>query len=239
MRRHGGRLDRPGIANVSLLIAAVVLGACSSGSVAEPKPRPQDATDLKDFFTVAGYLTPHSDVVALLVLEHQAEIQNRIARCNYLVRFALREQAEMNEIFKEPAATRSDGITRRINDACEQVVRGLLFVEEAKLEGPVTGTSTFAKDYAAIGPFDRKKRSLREFDLKTRLFRYPCGAAVYSPQLAGLPAEAKTRVYQRLREVLTGKDQSKEYARLSAADQTAIREILLDTHPALPDDWKK
>ncbi|WP_020472683.1 hypothetical protein [Zavarzinella formosa] len=205
----------------------------------EPKPRPQDVTELKEFFTVADYLSPHSDIVALLVLEHQTEIQNRIARANYLVRFALREQAEMNEIFKEPAATRSDGITRRINDACENVVRGLLFAEEAKIEGPVAGTSTFAKDYTAAGPFDGKKRSLREFDLKTRLFRYPCSAAIYSPQLAALPPDAKARVYQRLREILTGKDQSKEYAHLSATDRAAIREILLDTHPALPDDWKK
>jgi hypothetical protein len=115
----------------------------------------------------------------------------------------------------------------------------LLFAGEAKLDGPVAGSSTFAKDYAAAGPFDGKKRSLREFDLKTRLFRHPCSAAVYSPQLAALPAEAKTRVYQRLKEVLTGKDQSNEYAHLSSADRTAIREILLDTHPALPEDWRK
>ena len=204
----------------------------------EPKPIAQDVTDLREYFTVADYLAPHSDVVALLVLEHQSEIQNRIARANYLVRFAMREQTEMNDIFKEPAHTRSDGITRRINDASEQVVRGLLFCEEAKLEGPVRGSSAFAKEYAARGPFDKQGRSLREFDLGTRLFKYPCGAAIYSPQLAALPAEAKSRVYKRLREVLTGADQSKDFAHLSAVDRRAILEILVATHPALPEDWK-
>ena len=44
MRRRRALLDRPGIASVALLIAAVGLGACSSRSVAEPKPRPQAAT---------------------------------------------------------------------------------------------------------------------------------------------------------------------------------------------------
>ncbi len=205
----------------------------------EPKPLAHDRADLKDLFTVADYLSPHSDLVALLVLEHQTEMQNRIARANYLTRFALREQAEMNTIFKEPAATRSDGITRRINDACEDVVRGLLFSEEAKLNGPAAGTSTFAKDYAAAGPFDTKGRSVREFDLKTRLFKYPCAAAIYSPQLAALPPDATARIYSRLRAVLTGTDQSKDYAHLSAADRAAIWEILRETHAALPDDWRK
>lgn len=105
--------------------------------------------DLKPYFTVANYLTPHSDLVALMVLEHQGEAQNRISRANFLTRLALHEQDELNAALKEPADTRSEGITRRIHWACEPLVQYLLFHEEAPLTEPVAGTSDFAKEFAA------------------------------------------------------------------------------------------
>ena len=197
-----------------------------------------NVVDLKPYFTVANYLSPHSDLVALMVLEHQGEAHNRIARANMLTRLALHEQDELNKALKEPAGTRSESITRRIHWACEPLVQYLLFHDEAKLTEPVAGTSDFAKEFAARGPFDAKKRSLREFDLKTRMFRYPLSYTIYSKLFDGLHAEAKERVYLRLWEVLSGKDQSKEFAHLSESDRKAIREILHATKPGLPEYWK-
>ena len=115
----------------------------------------------------------------------------------------------------------------------------LLFGEEAKLTEPVTGTSGFAREFTARGPFDSRKRSLREFDLKTRMFRYPLSYVVYSRQFDGLPAEAKERIYRRLWEVLTGTDESKPFAHLSKDDRKAVLEILRETKPDLPAYWKK
>lgn len=203
----------------------------------DPRPQVQAVTSLKDRFTVANYLEPHSDIVALMVLEHQTELHNRIARANYLVRYALAEQAELNKIFKEPGH-RSDGITRRIHDACEQVVLGLLYADEATFTGPVTGTSSFAKDYVSMGPKDSTGRSLREFDLNTRLFKYPCSPAIYSAQFNGLPAEAKSRIWTRLDEILTGKDTTKPYGHLTKVDRQQIREILHATLKEKPPEWK-
>lgn len=196
-----------------------------------------NVTDLKPYFTVANYPTPHSDLVALMVLEHQCEVHNRLGRANFQTRLALHEQAELNKSFGEAADTRSEGITRRIHWACEPVVKYLLFCEEAALTEPVAGTSSFAKEFAARGPFDAKKRSLREFDLETRMFRYPMSYVIYSKLFDGLPAEAKERIYLRLWEVLTGKDQSKDFEHLSKSDRKAILEILRDTKPGLPDYW--
>jgi len=198
-----------------------------------------NVTDLEPYFTVANYLTPHSDLVALMVLEHQCEMHNRLTRASFQTRLALHEQAELNKAFKEPGTQRSEGITRRINWACESAVRYLLFCEETKLTEAIAGTSGFTKEFAARGPFDSKKRSLREFDLKTRMFRYPMSYVVYSKLFDGLPSEAKERIYLRLWEVLTGKDQSKEFAHLSKEDRQAVLEILRDTKPDLPDYWKK
>ena len=203
--------------------------------------KPLDAsnvTDLKSYFTVANYLTPHSDVVALMVLEHQNETQNRIIRAGFQTRIALHEQAELNRALGEPATQRNEGITRRIHWACEPVVQFLLFSDEAKLTDTVAGTSEFASEFAARGPFDSRKRSLREFDLTTRLFRYPMSYLIYSKLFDGLPAEAKERVYLRLWDVLTGKDDSKEFRHLSKVDRQNILEILRETKSGLPKYWQ-
>lgn len=198
-----------------------------------------NVTDLTPLFTVANYLTPHSDLVALMVLEHQAEAHNRLARANFLTRTALAEQADMNKAFGLPANERSEGITRRIQWACEPLVEYLLFSEEAPLAGAVAGTSGFAKEFTARGPFDSKHRTLREFDLRSRMFRYPMSYLIYSRSFDGLPAEARERVYLRLWEVLTGKDRSKPFTHLSPADRQAVLEILRETKTGLPAYWRK
>ena len=87
-------------------------------------------------------------------------------------------------------------------------------------------------------PFAEAERSLRDLDLTNRLLQYPCSYLIYSPAFDGLPASVKERVYRRLWDVLTGKETGKDYAHLTAADRTAIREILMDTKDGLPAYWK-
>jgi hypothetical protein len=195
--------------------------------------------DLKPYFPVERYLTPHSDLVALMVLEHQGEAYNRLTRANFLTRLALYEQTELNKAFGRPADERSESITHRIQSACEPLVQYLLFCEEAALTEPIDGTSGFAREFTARGPFDSKGRTLRAFDLRSRMFRYPLSYLIYSRAFDGLPAEAKEQVYLRLWEVLSGKDQSKPFAHLTAADRQAVREILRETKKDMPAYWKK
>lgn len=206
------------------------------------EPEGGDGTNvltLRPFFTVANYPRPHSDLVALMVLEHQNEAHNRLTRANFLTRLALAEQEDLNKAFGRPADERSAGITRRVESACEPLVQYLLFGEEAPLTEPVAGTSGFAEEFAARGPFDAQGRSLRQFDLRSRMFRYPLSYLVYSRAFDGLPAEARERVYRRLWEVLSGKDQSKPFAHLSAADRRAVLEIFRETKQDLPAYWKQ
>jgi len=199
----------------------------------------QNVIDLKSRFTVANYLTPHSDLVALLVFEHQTECHNRIARALVTTRQALHYQTTLNKELGEPADHKWESTTRRIESAGEALVKYLLFCGEVKLESPVSGTSEFAKEFAARGPFDKRGRSLRQFDLNTRLFKYPCSYLIYSKGFASLPSEVKNCVLKRLYEVLTGKDTSAAFAHLTAADRKAVLEILCDTLPDLPEYWRK
>jgi hypothetical protein len=206
---------------------------------AEGNANGQNVTELKSRFTVANYLTPHSDLVALLVFEHQTECHNRIARALITTKQALHYQATLNKELGEPADHKWDSAARRIESAGDALAKYLLFSGEAKLEGPISGTSDFAKEFAARGPFDKRGRSLRQFDLQTRLFKYPCSYLIYSHGFQALPPEVKDHTLKRLHEALTGKDTSEPFAHLSAADRKAVLEILRDTLPDLPDYWKK
>jgi hypothetical protein len=197
-----------------------------------------NVTDLSGRVETTPYLTGHSDVVALMVLEHQTEMHNRITRANLLTRMALHEEAALNKELGQPAGTRWDSITRRIKNAGEPLVKYLLFSGEAPLTDAVQGTPGFAEDFARRGPRDSQRRSLRDFDLHHRLFTYPCSYLIYSAAFDGLPGPVKDFVWQRLWDVLSGKDTSADFAHLSPADRQAIREILLATRPNLPDYWQ-
>jgi hypothetical protein len=197
-----------------------------------------NVVDLSGRFETAPYLTPHSDIVALMVLEHQVGMLNRLARASIETRLALHYEQEMDKALGRPAEARSDGARSRIRRVGDEVVRYLLFADEAPLTDRIEGTSTFASDFAARGPRDAKGRSLRDLDLRTRLFRYPCGYLIYSRAFDSLPAEVKDHVYRRLLEVLEGHGAGKDDPRLAVADREAILEILRETKPDLPDDWK-
>ena len=93
-------------------------------------------------------------------------------------------------------------------------------------------------DTAHFGPRDSKGRSLRDFDLQKRLFRYPMSYLIYSAQFDGLPDKIRERIYQRLFNVLTGKDRDQKFAKLSADDRRIVLEILRATKPNLPGYWK-
>jgi len=199
----------------------------------ENPPRPEAIR-----FDGGAYLSPHSDIVALMTLEHQSRMQNLITRVGYETRMALGSQKAMNEALKRPTDEISESTTRRINSAAEELVSYMLFTDETPLTGRITGSSSFAADFARQGPQDHRGRSLRQFDLTRRIFQYPCSYLIYSEAFDNLPDPAKQRVYRRLWEALTGQDQSEKFVRLSAADRQAILEILLDTKTGLPKYWR-
>lgn len=199
----------------------------------------QNVDTLRDRFTTSFYLSPHSDIVALMTLEHQTEMHNRLAFATLETRMALHYQEELIKALSEKPDMQFDSTKSRIRGAGDLVVKYLLFCEEAKLTDRVKGTSGFSKEFAERGPFDSKGRSLRQFDLKTRLFKYPCSYLIYGEAFNKMPAEVKQHVMQKLFDVLTGKDTSKDFAHLSCDDRAVILEILRDTKADLPDYWRK
>ncbi len=122
-------------------------------------------------------LTPYSDVVALLVFEHQARMMNLLTRA----------------------------VTAGNTQAYNELAEGLLFTDEAPLPEGIAGTSGFAEVFAARGPRDSKGRSLRDISLKGRLMRYPCSYMIYTDAFDALPATAKDAVYRRMWSLLAAR----------------------------------
>ncbi|HET9268968.1 MAG TPA: hypothetical protein VFO31_12420 [Vicinamibacterales bacterium] len=213
--RWGGWFVTGATAGVKHLGNATVANATAPDAAATPAAVP--LTSLAGRFDTAGYLTPHSDVAAHLVFSHQMHMMNLITRIGWQTRAALAD--------KTPTAVRD------IDSAAVDFVDYLLFVDEMRLPAPVKGASGFAERFSALGPRDRRGRSLRELDLQTRVLKYPCSYLIYSPAFDALPAEAKTAIYARLSAILSGKITGERYQRLSATDRQAIVEILRETKP--------
>lgn len=165
-------------------------------------------------FDLTGYPSPHSDVVALLVLEHQAHLLNLLTRLGWEARIG-------------------GDATRSLDDVVRELVDYMLFVDEPALPAPVP-PSAFAASFASHGPRDARGRSLRDLDLRTRLLRYPCSYLIYSAPFDALPVAARQAVYARLWAVLSGTERDNRYAALDHADREAIVQILRDTKPDLP-----
>ena len=195
--------------------------------------------DLSAKLDTSAYLTKYSDIVAHLVLAHQTQMHNLITQTNYQTRLALFADEARNQKAGLPAGTISDTALQQFEKPAEQLVRYILFANEAPLEGEVKGTSGFAEEFAAKGPRDSHGRSLRDFDLRTRIFKYPCSYLIYSEAFDAIPGPAKDYIYRRMFEVLSGREQGPEFASLSGGDRRAILEILVATKPGLPEAWKQ
>ncbi|HXP87167.1 MAG TPA: hypothetical protein VN841_20720 [Bryobacteraceae bacterium] len=186
----------------------------------------QNLISLARKFEPTSYPAAVSDIVALMTLEHQCRMTNLFIRVGWQERIAEHDHAD--------AAARA-----QIDAGIDAIATYMLFAEAAPLLDEVQGVSTFSKTFPARGPLDTKGRTLREFDLKTRLFKYPLSYMIYSRAFDALPDYVREGVYRRLYEVLTGKDQNPKFAKLSAEDRRNVLEIVRETKRGLPAYWRE
>ncbi len=173
---------------------------------------PPARVSLEGQFDLGGYPTPYSDIVALMVMEHQAHLFNLFTRATWESRVG------------GPASE------SRVAEAADAIVEYMLFVDEAPIAGgPIEGSSGFAEKFTAEGLRDPKGRSLRDLDLKTRLQTYPLSYMIYSPPFRALPAPVKSLVMAKIERVLAGEIAGTNYAHLTPEVRQAIREILRAT----------
>ncbi len=205
----------------------------------EPELLDRDAganlLSLDERFDTSKYLRGDSDIVALMLLEHQSQMHNYIARASIETRVARYYDRGINEALERPLETLSPSTVRRIDSAAEKLVRYMLFADEVPLDSPIQGGGDFERYFQSDeNPAirrDRSGRSLHDLDLQTRLLKYPCSYLIYSAAFDALPGKMAEAVRKRLADILLADDPPEDYAYLTQSDRTAIVEILAETKP--------
>ncbi len=188
--------------------------------------RVENLDKLDALFDTKPYLTDKSDIVALLVLEHQVNAENAITRASWDTRTLLDADGATPPGEKPSAATLA-----KVRTAIEPLVRTLLFADAATYSAPIEGSPKFADQFERRAVRDAHGRSLRDLELTTRLFKYPLSYTIYSREFDALPPVVKRAIYERIEQVLRGEDRSEPFAALDADERAAIREILVATKP--------
>ena len=116
---------------------------------AKPPTKATLLDSLKTRIDNSLYLSPYSDIVALLVFDHQMHMMNLLTRVGWEVRAAKLEH---------PAT-----LPARLKKTAEEFVDYLLFADEAPLGGKVKGNSGFAEMFAAQGPRDKARAVIAGF----------------------------------------------------------------------------
>ncbi|MBI1177383.1 hypothetical protein GC207_08080 [bacterium] len=197
--------------------------------------------DLSQYFDTNPYLRTTSDIVALMVLEHQTEMQNVLSQGGMFVRLAAYRQEMLRKELGEPATDEYVGSTLTVaRSQTEKIVQHLLFCDEIMLpDAGIQGSPDFQTAFQRNARRDDEGRSLKDFQLKHRLFRYPCSYMIYSAAFDDLPPRLKEMVYDRLLQVLDGRVKSREFAHLGSFERDAIKSILLATKSDLPANWRE
>ncbi|MEQ1760619.1 MAG: hypothetical protein ABL986_20100 [Vicinamibacterales bacterium] len=222
---HGAQRHR---GNAFTVDAAAALAGTSPVA-----PNSQNQTTIDGRFDRSRYLAGTSDIVALMTFEHQARVTNTMLASIRAARTLAAPLAAGSRPPTNPASAPAAVLARAI----DELVAAVLSTDAESLREPVQGVSTFARTFPAAGPRDGQGRSLRDFDLTRRVFRYPVSYMIYSELFDGLPDVVREAVYRRVYDQLTAVAPSPGLARVSAPDRLAALEIIRETKPGLPSYW--
>lgn len=186
--------------------------------------------NVKGYFDTSAYLTDKSDVVALLVMEHQTFVENLITRTRYKAANVVSHGGRDAQGPRGWAAVSAHD-QAALKAIVDPLLRAMFFTDAVPLTGQVVTSSGFTEKFAQRGSQDAEGRSLRELQLEGRLFRYPFSYMVYTESFNSLPPYLLEYIDSRIVEVLSGKDRSGIGSKLSAEDRKAISQIVMATLP--------
>lgn len=213
-----------------------------NGESVKLNPLPgQNIMDLGKFFDIEPYPRKTSDIVALMVLEHQTSTQNILTKAHQASVRAMHMQKSLQKELGEPVSDEPTGTARRIIDHCaEDVVDALLFKDEAALpEGGIEGNGEFQAAFEKNAPRTAEGRSLKDMQLLTRLFKYRCSYTIYGITFHNLLPQLKKTVFEQLTAALEGKAKLNRYDYLGERERKNIMSILAATLPDAPAAWKQ
>jgi hypothetical protein len=189
------------------------------------EPRAEELIDLHQRIDVSKYPCPTSDVVALMVLEHQCKIHNLMtaASMQYRRAYFLGHAMDAN---RDPDL----GSAGQVADAsADKIVECLFFKDEADLGENLEGDEAFQRSFGDRIPKTSDGRSLADFQLFHRLFKHRCSYMIYSQAFADLPLRVKRSVLEKMHSAL--EDDGSKVDWLKASERKKISEVLAETLP--------
>lgn len=190
-----------------------------------------------DLATLAGkidtsrYLRPTSDIVALMVLEHQCQVHNQLvaAGMNYRRIYWLQKSLD-------PTADPDSGTAgKHADESARKIADLLLFENEADIgEDGIEGDPAFQEAFTKRFPKSKDGRSLADFQLNSHLFKHRCSYMVYSKIFESLPPRVKSAVINRLHTILKSEPEPGNHPNLKTSERRKISSILEQTLP----DWE-
>jgi hypothetical protein len=187
------------------------------------------------------YLLKTSDVVPMLLHDHQVHVHNVISAALQDARIALHRWPAMRAILGLPDDAPPQGSCVVVFESqAEKLIDALLCRDEATWPADaLRSDGVFAAAYAKNRKADARGRSLRDLDLRTRLFRYRCSPLIYSESFTHLPRQLREITLLRLSAGLRAFPPSPAFGHLEESERAAIHEILTATLPDLPAGWGK
>lgn len=185
---------------------------------------------LKGKIDTSLYLRPTSDIVALMVLEHQCRMHNLLTKASMEYRRALWMTRVVRPDLDEAD---TDHVAHRVAVASARaIVREMLFVDEAE-PGPlgVDGDPAFQEAFRRSAPAGPAGRSLKDFRLSGRLFSHRCSYLIHGTAFAALPDKVRGLVHAELRGLFLEGGGGEEFADIGRGERKRIAAILDATHP--------
>jgi hypothetical protein len=193
-----------------------------------PEKLPAGMIDLKD------YMAGTSDVVAQLILQHQTVVHNRITAVTYSTTLALADDASIGESLGNKPGELLGSTLSRIRNSSDSLLEAMFFVDEAPFPAPIDGAKRTMVDFVKQGPRDANQQTLRQLDLRTRLFRYRLSFLVHSAGFKQLPIQARSYCWIRIKAALTNPN-DRLTTKLDPSERKTIHEILQATEAEYRD----
>lgn len=190
-------------------------------------------TDLSEFFDSEILLRPDSDILPLMLFDHQIELHNLLVEALY------RHRTEEYNAEQNGGKPRKD-LAEKTDRHFDKLVRYLLFADEPSLAGhEFKPAPDFVSDFRRNSRADSAGQSLKDLDLKTRIFKNRCSYMIYSRSFEEAPQSMKDRVYDKLRAILSADEAPEEYSYFDPGERGRILGILKATKSDLPESWNE
>ncbi|HAT20229.1 MAG: hypothetical protein VCA40_12680 [Roseibacillus sp.] len=180
------------------------------------------------------YLRPKSDIVSLMVLEHQCNTQNILTKASMEYRRLVYLQKAIDP---EVDVTRPEGMSARsARDSAQEIVKTFLFCDEFDLKDGLEGDPAFVETFEAAGVKNSEGQSLRQLRCYGRLFKNRCSYLIYSKAFESLPPVVRTQTLEELWRALQSEDE--EFSHIGGSERKRIISIVSETVKNLPECWK-